>query len=275
MKTSPVKDFETGSYKPAVPAVPLVEIRNLYAGYNGESVLRDINLSIEESDFIGLIGPNGGGKTTLLKVILGLLEPKKGEIRVMGQPPTRGRQHIGYVPQSNVYDLDFPIRVRDVVRMGRLGPNRLFKSYNDEDNAIVMERLAWVDMLDHKDESLSELSGGQRQRVYIARALVNEPRLLLLDEPTVSVDIEARARIYSLLHKINENGVTIVLVSHDMNVISSYVKTIGCLNRSLYYHSEKAITAEMLEAGYNCPVDLIAHGLPHRVLAAHEEGKTS
>jgi len=275
MKTSPVKDFETGSYKPVVPAVPLVEIRNLYAGYNGESVLRDINLSIEESDFIGLIGPNGGGKTTLLKVILGLLEPKKGEIRVMGQPPTRGRQHIGYVPQSNVYDLDFPIRVRDVVRMGRLGPNRLFKSYNDEDNAIVMERLAWVDMLDHKDESLSELSGGQRQRVYIARALVNEPRLLLLDEPTVSVDIEARARIYSLLHKINENGVTIVLVSHDMNVISSYVKTIGCLNRSLYYHSEKAITAEMLEAGYNCPVDLIAHGLPHRVLAAHEEGKTS
>jgi len=275
MKTSPVKDFETGSYKPAVPAVPLVEIRNLYAGYNGESVLRDINLSIEESDFIGLIGPNGGGKTTLLKVILGLLEPKKGEIRVMGQPPTRGRQHIGYVPQSNVYDLDFPIRVRDVVRMGRLGPNRLFKSYNDEDNAIVMERLAWVDMLDHKDESLSELSGGQRQRVYIARALVNEPRLLLLDEPTVSVDIEARARIYSLLHKINENGVTIVLVSHDMNVISSYVKTIGCLNRSLYYHSEKAITAEMLEAGYNCPVDLIAHGLPHRVLAAHEEGKIS
>ncbi len=275
MNTSPVKEFETGSYKPEGPAVPLVEIRNLYAGYNGESVLRDINLSIEESDFIGLIGPNGGGKTTLLKVILGLLEPKKGEIRVMGQPPTRGRQHIGYVPQSNVYDLDFPIRVRDVVRMGRLGPNRLFKSYNDEDNAIVMERLAWVDMLDHKDESLSELSGGQRQRVYIARALVNEPRLLLLDEPTVSVDIEARERIYSLLHKINENGVTIVLVSHDMNVISSYVKTIGCLNRSLYYHSEKAITAEMLEAGYNCPVDLIAHGLPHRVLAAHEEGKTS
>ena len=270
MKTSPVKEFETGSPEPAGSAAPLVEIRNLYAGYNGEPVLRDINLTVEETDFIGLIGPNGGGKTTLLKVILGLLEPKKGTIRVMGQPPKRGRQQIGYVPQSTVYDSDFPIRIRDVVRMGRLGPNHLFKSYSEEDDALVMERLGWVDMLDHKDKSLSELSGGQRQRVYIARALVNEPRLLLLDEPTVSVDIEARARIYSLLHQINQNGVTILLVSHDMNVISSYVKTIGCLNRSLYYHSEKAITAEMLESGYNCPVDLIAHGLPHRVLAEHE-----
>ncbi len=275
MKTSPVKEFETGSYEPAGLTAPLVEIRNLYAGYDGESILRDINLTIKQNDFIGLIGPNGGGKTTLLKVILGLLEPKKGGIRVMGQPPTRGRQQIGYVPQSNVFDADFPIRVRDVVRMGRLGPNHLFKSYTEKDDALVMERLGWVDMLDHKDKSLSELSGGQRQRVYIARALVNEPKLLLLDEPTVSVDIEARARIYSLLHQINQNGVTILLVSHDMNVISSYVKTIGCLNRSLYYHSEKAITAEMLEAGYKCPVDLIAHGLPHRVLAAHEEGKTS
>jgi zinc transport system ATP-binding protein len=256
-------------------AAPLVEIINLYAGYNGEMILNDINLRIEEGDFIGLIGPNGGGKTTLLKVILGLLEPKRGEIRVMGQPPQRGRQQIGYVPQTTIYDSDFPIRVRDVVRMGRLGPNRLFKAYNDEDDAFVMERLDWVDMLNHKDEPLNELSGGQRQRVYIARALVNDPRLLLLDEPTVSVDIEARTRIYELLHKINQNGITILLVSHDMNVISSYVKTIGCLNRSLYYHNEKKITADMLQAGYNCPVDLIAHGLPHRVLAEHEEGQHS
>ena len=248
----------------------LVEIRDLDASYNGDTILKNINLTIEQNDFIGLIGPNGGGKTTLLKVILGLLKPKKGEIKVMGQLPLRGRQEIGYVPQNITYDSDFPIRVSDVVRMGRLGPDRLFKSYNNEDDAIVRERLAWVNMFDHKDEPLSQLSGGQRQRVYIARALVNDPKLLLLDEPTVSVDIEARAKIYSLLHQINQNGITILLVSHDMNVISSYVKTIGCLNRTLFYHNEKRITTEMLEAGYNCPVDLIAHGLPHRVLAEHE-----
>ncbi|MDY6868010.1 MAG: ATP-binding cassette domain-containing protein, partial [Chloroflexota bacterium] len=122
-----------------------------------------------------------------------------------------------------------------------------------------------------KNRALSELSGGQRQRVYIARALANEPSLLLLDEPTVSVDIEARTKIYELLHDINQNGVTIFLVSHDLNVISSYVKTIACLNRTLHYHGEKEITTEMLKAGYNCPVELIAHGLPHRVLAPHEE----
>jgi zinc transport system ATP-binding protein len=250
---------------------PLIEIKNLYANYDGEIVLENINLTIQKNDFIGLIGPNGGGKTTLLKIILGLLEPKNGFIRVMGSTPKQGRSLIGYVPQFAVFDSDFPISVHDVVRMGRLGPDRLFKPYTEQDDAIVMERLAWVDMVAQKDRSLSELSGGQRQRVYIARALANEPSILLLDEPTISVDIEARAKIYKLLHDINQNGVTILLVSHDLNVISSYVKTIGCLNRTLHYHNEKEITAEMLKSGYNCPVDLIAHGLPHRVLAPHEE----
>ena len=249
---------------------PLVDISHLSAGYNGETILQDINLSIEREDFIGLIGPNGGGKTTLLKIILGLLDPKKGSIHVMGQSPQQARRHIGYVPQFTVFDSDFPITVRDVVRMGRLGPKHLFKGYSDKDDAVVDERLDWVELSKQKDRALSELSGGQRQRVYIARALASEPELLLLDEPTISVDIEARTHIYDLLHKINELGVTILLVSHDLNVISSYVKTIGCLNRTLHYHGEKQVTAEMLKTGYNCPVDLIAHGLPHRVLAEHE-----
>jgi zinc transport system ATP-binding protein len=252
------------------PSQSAVEVKDLYAGYNDETVLKDINLTIEREDFIGLIGPNGGGKTTLLKVILGLLEPKKGTVRVMGKSPQRGRQHIGYVPQFAVFDSDFPISVHDVVRMGRLGPDRLFKSYTDKDDTIVNERLAWVDLTEQKDRPLSKLSGGQRQRVYIARALAGEPELLLLDEPTISVDIEARAHIYDLLYEINQHGVTILLVSHDLNVISSYVKTIGCLNRALHYHGEKEVTAEMLKSGYGCPVDLIAHGLPHRVLAEHE-----
>lgn len=256
------------------PKQPLVEITNLYAGYNDETVLIDVNLNVEKNDFIGLIGPNGGGKTTLLKVILGLLESQKGTVRVMGQSPQRGRHHIGYVPQFAVFDSDFPISVKDVVRMGRLSPQRLFKPYTDEDDAIVSERLKWVEMLEHKDRALRELSGGQRQRVYIARALATDPALLLLDEPTISVDFESRTHIYDLLHEINKQGVTILLVSHDLNVISSYVKTIGCLNRKLYYHGEKEVTAEMLKSGYHTPVELIAHDLPQRILAKHE-GKQS
>jgi zinc transport system ATP-binding protein len=256
--------------KPRSKSQPLVQLSNLYAGYKNELVLQDINLTIEKNDFLGLIGPNGGGKTTLLKTILGLIEPTKGNVQILGKPPRQGRQHIGYVPQFAVFDHDFPISVRDVVRMGRLDTKKLFRSFTNEDEAIVEERLDWVDMLDHKDRALRELSGGQRQRVYIARALATDPDLLLLDEPTVSVDFDSRTHIYELLHKINEQGVTILLISHDLNVISTYVKTIGCLNRTLHYHGEKEITAEMLKAGYNCPVELIAHGLPHRVLAQHE-----
>ncbi|MFU8827314.1 MAG: metal ABC transporter ATP-binding protein [Brevefilum sp.] len=252
---------------------PLVEIRNLYAGYQHETVLKDINLVIEQDDFIGLIGPNGGGKTTLLKIMLGLLEPQAGTVRVMGEPPHKGRQRIGYVPQFAEYDAEFPISVRDVVRMGRLSTQHLFRPYSAQDDAIVAERLDWVDMLEHQDRALRELSGGQRQRVYIARALATEPALLVLDEPTISVDIEASTHIYDLLYRINQEGVTIFLVTHDLNVISSYVKTIGCLNRKLHYHGEKQVTDEMLTAVYGCPVDLIAHGLPHRVLAEHKGGE--
>jgi len=251
--------------------LPLIQIEHLYTGYNQETVLFDINLTVWKDDFVGLIGPNGGGKTTLLKTILGLIPPIKGTVRVMGQSPQRGRSRIGYVPQFSIYDADFPISVLDVVRMGRLSPKRLFKPYNDQDNAIAHERLDWVGMLKHKDRALRELSGGQRQRVYIARALAAEPKLLLLDEPTISVDIEASQQIYDLLNQINQHGVTILLVSHDLNTVSSHVKSIACLNREMHYHGEKEITAEMLQATYGCPVDLIAHGLPHRVLADHQE----
>jgi len=251
----------------------LVEISHLYGGYDHETVLEDINLLIHENDFIGLIGPNGGGKTTLLKIILGLLPPKIGLVNVMGEEPKKGRHHIGYVPQFTVFDSDFPISVFDVVKMGRLSKKRVFRSLTPQDDDIIEEKLAWVNMLEYKNRGIRELSGGQRQRVYIARALATEPELLLLDEPTISVDFESRAKIYELLHEINLQGVTILLVSHDLNVISRYVKTIGCLNRQLHYHGEKEITPEMLKAGYNCPVDLIAHGLPHRVLADHQEGR--
>jgi zinc transport system ATP-binding protein len=253
-----------------IKRTPVIEITNLSTGYGNETILEDIQLSLQPSDFMGLIGPNGGGKTTLLKTILGLIQPHQGEVRIMGQSPQKGRKHIGYVPQFTEFDNDFPINVRDIVRMGRLSSARLLRPFNDEDDAIVDQILTWMDIIDYKDRALRQLSGGQRQRVYIARALASKPDLLLLDEPTISVDFDSRTHIYELLHSINQQGVTILLVSHDLNVISTYVKSIGCLNRRLHYHGEKQITPEMIKATYNCPVELIAHGIPHRVLAEHE-----
>jgi zinc transport system ATP-binding protein len=248
----------------------VISIQYLWAGYEHEPVLEDINLSVKELDFIGLIGPNGGGKTTLIKVLLGLLPPMRGEVRIMDQSVKKGRRHIGYVPQTNEFDRDFPIKVRDVVRLGRLGKRRLMHPYTSEDDKIVAETLRQVGVLNLQDRPIGELSGGQLQRVYIARALATKPKIMLLDEPVTSVDVEATSRIYELLNDLNKR-MTILLISHDVGVISSYVKTIGCLNRRLYYHDDKHITSEMLEAAYHCPVDLIAHGVPHRVFPDHME----
>jgi zinc transport system ATP-binding protein len=246
----------------------VITVRNLWAGYDHENVLEDVNLTVYERDFIGLVGPNGGGKTTLIKVLLGLLKPTRGTVRIKGQPVEKGRRHIGYVPQTVEFDRDFPVNVWNVARMGRLGKRRLFRRYTAEDDAVVEEMLRRVEMLDLRDRAIGELSGGQRQRVYIARALVAEPEILLLDEPTASVDPQISTSIYELLRGLNQH-VTLLMISHDMGAISSYVKTVGCLNRRLFYHDDKEVTPEMLELAYQCPVDLIAHGVPHRVFPEH------
>jgi zinc transport system ATP-binding protein len=246
----------------------VISAQHLWATYDGEPVLEDINLSVGEFDFIGLIGPNGGGKTTLLKVLLGLLPPTRGQVCVMDKPVKEARRYIGYVPQSVQFDRDFPISVWDVVRMGRLGRRRLLQRYTAEDDQVVAEALRSANMLDLRDRPIGALSGGQRQRVYIARALATEPKILLLDEPMAGIDPQVSASIYELLRQLNEH-ITILLVSHDMSAISSHVKTVGCLNRRLFYHGGKQITPDMLEAAYRCPIDLIAHGVPHRVFSEH------
>jgi zinc transport system ATP-binding protein len=246
-----------------------ITIRHMWAGYEHEQVLEDINLTVFKGDFIGLIGPNGGGKTTLLKVLLGLLSPTRGEIKIFNMPVREGRQYIGYVPQVVAFDQEFPISVWDVTRMGRLGKRRLLQRYTADDDAIVGETLRQVEMFSLRHKPIGELSGGQRQRVYIARALVAQPQILLLDEPTSSIDPQVSIGIYELLRSLNAS-ITIVLISHDMGAISSYVKTVGCLNRRLFYHDGPEITPDMLELAYQCPIDLIAHGIPHRVLAEHE-----
>jgi zinc transport system ATP-binding protein len=241
----------------------------MWAGYEREPVLEDVNLSVYEGDFVGLIGPNGGGKTTLLRVLLGLLPPTRGKVRVLGLPVQEGRRMIGYVPQVVEFDHEFPINVWDVARMGRLGQRRPLQRYTAEDDAVVAEALRRVDLYDLRRRPIGELSGGQRQRAYIARALATQPEILLLDEPTSSVDPQVSTGIYELLRQLNDQGATILLVSHDMGVISSYVKTVGCLNRRLFYHGKQEITVDMLELAYQCPIDLIAHGVPHRVFSTH------
>ncbi len=251
-------------------AFPVLSIRNLYAGYEQDTILQDVNLEVYNGDFIGLIGPNGGGKSTLLKVILGLLPAQSGQVTIMGLDVRHGRHTIGYVPQFVESDRAFPISVWDTVRMGLLTGWKLFNRLSNQEKGQIEAVLDEVGMLDLRQSAMGELSGGQRQRVFIARALVANPKILLLDEPTASVDPNVTKDIYELLSQLNQK-MAIVLVSHDMMAVSSFTKTIACLNRKLVYHNSKELSAEMLNNVYGCPVDLIAHGIPHRVLAAHEE----
>jgi zinc transport system ATP-binding protein len=251
-----------------------IAIEHLWAGYDQEIVLEDINLSVQERDFIGLIGPNGGGKTTLFKVLLGLLPPLRGRVRIMGKNVMKGRQYVGYVPQIVEFDRDFPISVWEVVMLGRLGKQRFLQGYTAKDSEIVAEALRDVEMLPLQNRPIGELSGGQKKRVYIARALAREPKILLLDEPMASLDPHAGTHISEVLQQLNDR-ITILMISHDIGAIASCVKTIGCLNRQLFYHADKQITPQMLELAYKCPVDLIAHGVPHRVFADHSLLRTS
>jgi len=253
---------------------PIVEIKAVSFAYNAQSVLEDVNLDIREGNFIAMIGPNGGGKTTLLKLVLGLIKPDTGVIRVLGQPAEKAAHAIGYVPQDVHVNRNFPITAMDVVLMGKLRPKNRWTRSAARDRRDALDALAQMGMAAYADCKIGELSGGQCQRVFIARALVTKPRLLLLDEPTASIDTQGQAEFFSLLKALNRD-VSILVVSHDLMVISTYVKTVACVNRRLHYHNQAEITAEMLETMYPCtddevcPVELVAHGLPHRVLKDH------
>jgi zinc transport system ATP-binding protein len=246
----------------------VIEIEGLNISYDGQKILEDVDLSIHERDFIGVIGPNGGGKTTLLKAILGLIKPDSGKIRITGKTPAQGRKLIGYVPQYMVFDREFPISVWDVALMGRLSHGRHGIWYNNKDREAARKALEAVKMLEFRKRRIDDLSGGQKQRIFIARALASEPKILLLDEPTASVDVCIEMGIYELFAELNKK-MAIVLVTHDITAISTHVKRLACLNRRIHVHDEPTLTKEMLEETYACPVDLIAHGLPHRVYEEH------
>ncbi len=248
----------------------IVRLNDVWVYYDDIPVLEKINLSIQENDFLAIIGPNGGGKTTLLKVILGLVKPQKGEVKVFGDSPEKTRKFIGYVPQYTGFDFKFPINVFDAVLTGRYRYRGVLNGYKREDKDMVKRALQMVEMWEYRNRQIGKLSKGQQQRVLLARALVTEPKLLLLDEPTASFDIPMQTGFYNILNDLKKK-MAIVMVSHDITAISVYVDKIACLNRRLFYHDSKEIKAEELEAVYRCPVEIIAHGVPHRVLKKHKE----
>ena len=254
----------------------IIEIEDLDFAYNGETVLKDVNLTVRRKDFTAIIGPNGGGKTTLLKLILGLLIPVKGAVRVDGKSPQEASPCIGYVPQDVHTNRSFPITVMDVVLMGNLDPNKRLSRRSAVNRRDALAALERMEMVAHADKKIGMLSGGQRKRVFIARALLSRPKLLLLDEPTASIDTKGQANFYRLLKELNQE-ITVLVVSHDLLVISRYVKSVACVNKKLHYHDQAEITGDMLETMYPCtveevcPVELVAHGLPHRVLMDHKK----
>lgn len=242
---------------------PLIEIRNVDLAYQKNLVLSNISLSVFERDFIGIIGPNGGGKTSLLLAILGLLKPLKGSIKF-----SFDRREIGYLPQGSQVDESFPISVREVVASGLEHGLRPHGRTTRDKKHKVEESLAVVGMEALHSRPIGELSGGELQRAMLARAIISSPRLLILDEPDTHVDNQFEMELYALLKELNKD-LTILLVSHDIGIISPYIKTIACVNRDLHYHPTNEITQEQLKV-YNCPIEIIAHGpVPHRVIKEH------
>ena len=213
----------------------IIEIKNLSFCYHKQKILENINLEVEERDFLAIIGPNGGGKSTLLKLILGINPIKDGSIKTFNELPKKNLSKIGYVPQNTNVNTDFPIKVIEVVLMGHIGEKSPLFGYGKEEKMCALGALARVGMEDSANEKIGSLSGGQRQRVMIARALCAHPQILILDEPTASIDVDGQKQIYSLLQELNYS-ITIIVVSHDISVIMQYANKVVHINKKLTYH---------------------------------------
>lgn len=242
----------------------VVEFDNVSFSFGTVPVLERVTFDIERSEFFGIIGPNAGGKSTLLKLMLGLLRPDEGEVRLFGLVPAHARKRVGYVPQHPTFSRRFPISALEVVLLGLLGSGRDLGGFSGTDRQRAKKALEAVEIADVAGRSINTLSGGQLQRVLIARALVCEPDLLILDEPTANVDLRAEEDIFALLREYSSH-MTIVVVSHDVAFISGYVNRVGCLNRTLVCHETDAISGKTIEELYGAPVRMIhhSHGPPH------------
>ncbi|MEW6347738.1 MAG: ABC transporter ATP-binding protein [Thermodesulfobacteriota bacterium] len=252
--------METAITRPRDSAqdVPAIEIENLTFSYDGHPIVKDVNLKINEHEFVAIVGPNGGGKTTLLKLLLGLLQPSAGSIRIFGKRPTEARHQIGYMPQHAHLDPQFPVTVMDVVLMGRIGNSRWVSTYSGQDRQAAERCLKELHMWEFRNAHFSAISGGQRQRVLIARALVSEPRLLLLDEPTAGLDLAVESLFLDLLKGLAEN-LTVVMVSHDLGFVSRYVHTVVCVRRNVVVHPTSEITGDVIDHMYGSPMRIVRH----------------
>jgi len=247
-------------------AVCLLELKSVSVSYGSNIVLHDADLKVYDNDFIGVIGPNGGGKTTLLKLILGLVKPIKGKLIFSGE--LIGNNNIGYLPQMSTGDNNFPVTVKDVILSGLMIRKGLISMMTASDRKKACQVIEELGLTELSGSSLSELSGGQLQRVLLGRAVIGDPRLLLLDEPGNFVDANFETDFYEKLRVLNRR-MAIMMVSHDIGTISAHIKSFACVNGHLHYHPSSEITNEQLMA-YGCPIQLITHGeVPHTVLKRH------
>lgn len=248
---------------------PALLCRDLAFGYDGRTVLSDVNLSIPRGDFVTVLGPNGSGKTTLLKLALGLLQADAGTIEVLGTSPRKARQRIGYVPQHPRLDPLFPVNALDVVLMGRFGSAPAWGGWRRDDRERALAALAEVGLADRQGSHFASLSGGQQQRVLIARALAGDPEMLLLDEPTSNLDAQVEEEFFRLLDELNKR-LTILLVSHDLGFVSQHVKSVVCVGHDVAIHPTTEITGEVIADLYGADMRLVRHD--HR---CSEEGHHS
>ena len=247
---------------------PIVAINNVTVKYDNSVALQNASLNIFSDDFIGIIGPNGGGKTTLIKAILGIID-YSGEITLAPSLYRHSERLIGYLPQQSNFDRAFPIPIIEVVMSGLQSERGFFNRYTRQDRLKAMQLLDITGIADIADKTIGEISGGQMQRALLCRAIIAEPKLLILDEPTNFVDNSFENELYTLLRKFNEQ-MAIVMVSHDVGTITSTVKSIACVNKTVHRHDSNIITQEQLE-NYNCPIQIVSHGhVPHTVLAHHD-----
>jgi zinc transport system ATP-binding protein len=253
-----------------------VELKGVWVNYNGATILEDVNLAIEAGRYVGILGPNGAGKSTLLKVILGLIRPRRGEVRVFGRNPASLRHHgdvVGYLPQRPLGNPRFPVSVLDVVLMGRYGRIGLFARPRQRDREMALRRLEDLGIPHLAHRLIGDLSGGEQQRVFIARALCVEPRLLVLDEPTVSLDVCVQDEIFDLVYSLKEKlNLTVLIVSHDIGGVTRRVDDVVCINRRIHVHQPPPIGRLGLENTFGCAVEFLFHGeIPHRVVKAHDD----
>ena len=237
---------------------PVIDVENVSYVYDRRPVIEDVSVSIDHKEFFSIIGPNGGGKTTLLRLILGLISTNRGRISVCGLPPKQGSRFAGYVPQNIHIDPSFPMTVRDIVATGLTTGRSFFPGYSRSQRQQVEQTLEQVQLTPFASSRFGELSGGQQKRCLIARALISDPRILILDEPTSHLDPEIEEKMFELLHILNETR-TILLVSHDLNFVSRYVKRVLCLNKTAVCHETRALNETITRSLYRQNVKLVEH----------------